>query len=308
MTKRKSKKSYEERLTGLERVVNSPRAKMFRGLRDLVGPASDKEKLLFLQLTNFGLPAKDIPRSLKNTVIGKTRKNDPMGGITLKRMSGLEGPALPIVRKFEETIGGRPELIEKLSLIEDKLSEKEAVFLTSLREDTTKKSLARLMAESGVSPTRILKYYAEGAMALGKVEAAIAISREQPSIVKDLVRNALDSTKICKVCVGTGKVKRQSNDKKEDTECPSCEGSGSRIISSKHKEYAMDKVLELGGLVTPPQKGGVNVAVNQNVAVSAGRGGFMERVLKTSDEILYGRKVIDVLPENSSAEPGEAGS
>lgn len=150
-------------------------------------------------------------------------------------------------------------------------------------------------------------------MALGKVEAAIAISREQPSLVKDLVRNALDSTKICKVCVGTGKVKRQSNDKKEEMECPNCEGAGTKIFSSKHKAYAMDKVLEIGGLVSPPQKGGVNVEVSQNVAVSAGRGGFMERILKTSDEILYGRvveaeKVVHVLPESSGGESGEAGS
>lgn len=220
----------------------------------------------------------------------------------------MEGSALPVVRKFEQTIGSREELIEKLSLLEEKLSEKEKAFLTSLREDTRGKTLARLMAEANVSPTKILKHYAEGAVALGKVEAAIAISREQPLLVKDLVRNALDSTKICKVCVGTGKVKRQSNDKKEETECPSCEGSGQRIISSKHKEYAMDKVLEIGGLVETPKKGGVNVEVQQNVGVQVGKGGFMERVLRTSDEILYGRKVIDVLPENSSSEPGEAGS
>lgn len=244
--------------------------------------------------------------------MGKTRKDDPMGQIVLKRMSGLSGPALPIVKKFEEDIGSPQELVEKLELIESKLSEKEQNFLQSLRDNPKKKSLPRLMAEAGVSPSRILKYYAEGAVALGKVQAAIAISREQPTIVKDLVRNALDDTKACKVCVGTGKVKRQSNDKKENTPCPNCDGTGFRIVSSKHKEYAMDKVLEIGGLVES-KKGGVNVEVSQNVAVQAGKGGFMERILKTSDEILYGRNVIEaeevkgVLPEAGSGEPEKAG-
>ena len=235
----------------------------------------------------------------------------------MKRMSGMEGTALPVIRKFEETITSHEDLVEKLALIEDKLTADEKDFLAALRTNPHKKSLARLIAEAGVSPTKVLKYYAEGAVALGKVHAAIAISREQPGIVKDLVRNALDDHRICKVCVGTGKVKRNSNDKKEETMCPNCEGAGTKIFSSKHKTYAMDKVLELGGLVEAGKGSSVNVAVQQNVAVKTGGGAFMERILKTSDEILYGRpqkrleqsSVVDVeakasvLPEDRSGEP-----
>jgi Zn finger protein HypA/HybF involved in hydrogenase expression len=217
-----------------------------------------------------------------------------MGRIEVRRMTGLNtSPAAAIVKRFESLLGdgNREELAEKLeALPAEKLTKEELVFVELVKTGSRRKSLARLMAEAGVKPSNVLKHYAEGALALGKIEAAIEVSRNQPKLVKDLLRNALDKELVCQVCVGTGTVKQKTTSKEESVECPGCKGDGFRIRSSKHKTYAMDRVLELGKL---KEKGapGVQVSQTTQVGVNVGRtDGFMERMLKTSDEVLYGRK------------------
>lgn len=233
-------------------------------------------------------------------------------------MTGLvPSPATSVVRKFEEMLsqGGDPraEVVEKLLAVADRLSEEERLFVELCERAGKQKGLARLMAEAQVRPSRVLKLFADGAIALGKIHSAIEVSHNQPQIVKDLMRHALDQEGVCLTCVGTGQVKKQRNSKEENEKCPSCAGSGHRLRSSKHKEYAMDKVLEIGKLVEKPSSGkGVNVAVQQNVGVNVARGGgFVERMLKTSDEVLYGRKslpaeVIDVPPTGGGGESQES--
>lgn len=252
-----------------------------------------------------------IPPFLRNDIVWVTPR-DKFGRIAVKRMTGVvPSPANTIVRKFEEVAGGREEILEKLHQLDDKLSPEERHFVSLLETSGKQKGLARLMAEAGVKPSRIMKLYADGAIALGKIQTAIEVSRNQPLVVKDLMRHALDQQGVCQTCVGTGTVKKQKNSTEETQKCPSCSGSGFRLRSSKHKEYAMEKVLQIGKLVEKPSSGRpVNVEVQQNVGVAVGRGGgFVERVLKTSDEVLYGRKrlaepeVIDVSPEGDRGEP-----
>lgn len=271
----------------------------------LDGPAPGLDKELWRQLALREIQRRHIPPFLRNDIIFQTRKDPRLGRIQVKRMTGTtNGPATQIVRKFEEmlsegNLSARENLEEKLLAIEEKLGDDERRLLELLRSGKKTKSLATIFAEAAVKPSRILKLFAEGALALGKVHAAIEVSRNQPMVVKDLMRHALDQEKVCQTCVGTGTVKKNVNSKEESIQCPACSGRGFRLASSKHKPYAMDKVLQIGKLVDPPPKGAqVNVSqqVGVKVGVATGNGGFMERILKTSDEVLYGRR--------PSVEPG----
>jgi hypothetical protein len=278
----------------------------------LKGPAPVEDRLLWAELMNKGY---SIPNELRNTTLHKSKRDALGRGMKVSKITGLEAPSqnpvVGIVAKFEETIEGREDLLEKLSAQEDKLSLEEKALMVLLETAPKTKSLARLIAESKASAYKVMQHYALGAKQLGKIRAAIEISRNQPLIVKDLLRNALDDVGICGICAGTGTVKGAtgSNHKVENQYCPLCEGKGMKVSSSEHKEYAMTKVLEMGQLVEKEPKGPV-VAVQQNVNIG-GSGAFVEKILKTGEEILYGRnKVVDaeivsvedksVLPENSS--------
>lgn len=259
----------------------------------LDGPAPKEDKLLWKELALRNIRKRHIPPFLRNDILFQTKKDPLFGRIQVKRMTGLTGgPATAIVRKFEEILDGRGDLEEKLHAVEDKLSADELKLLELLKGKKNK-SLATVFAEASVKPSRVLKLYAEGALALGKIQSAIQVSHEQPQVVKDLMRHALDQEKVCKTCVGTGLVKEKVNSQKETSQCPSCRGSGFRLASSKHKQFAMEKVLQIGKLVDTPTKGPqVNVSQQVGVALRVGGGGFMEKILKTSDEVLYGRREI----------------
>lgn len=284
-----------------------------------IGPASQIDRMVYLELKKKKV--KRMPREYRNELEFSTPK-DPIGQIQVYRMSGLDNsPAVAVVKKFEELVGERESIIEKLSAVGDKLTEPERKLLELLigqADGTTdkRKTLARLLAEAGVSVSRVLTRYAEGALALGRVEAAIEVSRNQPTIVRDLIRNALDDETICGTCGGLGEVNRDAGIKrpgKRSMGCPQCKGTGRQFLAKDAdiKKFAMEKVLQIGKIVEKEPKGpAVAVQMNQNVAVQ-GSGAFMEKVLKTSDQILYGRKpqIVEaevVQPEDSPADTPEA--
>jgi hypothetical protein len=282
----------------------------------LDGPAPRQDKDLWKELALRNIKRRHIPPFLRNDVLFQT-KRDPLGVIQVKRMTGtVGGPATQIVRKFEDMLSdhtgentrARENLEEKLLAVEDKLGEDERRLIDLLRGGRKNKSLSTVFAEAGVRPSRILKLYAEGAIALGKVHSAIEVSRNQPMVVKDLLRHALDQEKVCNTCLGTKLVKKNVNSKDETETCPACRGSGTRLVSSKHKPYAMEKVLQIGKLVEVPKKGTeVNVSQQVGIAVNTRGGGFMERILKTSDEVLYGRRQAQpVLEEKNGTRTVEA--
>ncbi len=278
---------------------------------ELKGPAPVEDKLLWAEIMSRGYA---LPKELRNTTLHRSKRDALGKGIAVKKITGLDNsnPATQIVQRFEETIEGREDLLEKLMAQEEKLSAEEKALVVLLQTAPRNKSLARLVAEANASAYKIMQHYALGAKQLGKIQAAIAVGKNSPLIIKDLLRNALDGEGLCQICVGTGTVKSHTgtDHKVENSLCPQCQGSGKTFISSEHKQYAMTKVLEMGQLIEKEPKGPM-VQVAQNVQIG-GSGAFVERILKTGEEILYGRKPIDaevisvkdssVLTEDSTSE------
>lgn len=258
------------------------------------GPAPKKHKLLKNALELEGVPEEEMPKILKDRVVIKGRLG-PLGQLHVKAYSGVsENKAKKWLKRFEKNVGGVEDIEEKLEAAREFLSESEVKLLNALQAPNQKKTLARLMAEVGSEPSALFKAYSKGAMALGQVQAAIEASRAMPTLMKDLTRHAIDGTGVCKTCVGLGAVRAQPNHERETQICPECQGSGQAILpASKHKEFAATKLMEIAGVTKAP--GGPTVNVNQQVGiVNVPKGSFMERIVATSDEILY-RKQADII-------------
>lgn len=234
----------------------------------------------------MGTQEKDLPRILRDTVVAKT-KSGPIGAITLRNMSGLSPtPATKIVRTFEQNVGGKQEVAEKLMAVEDTLTEAQRALLVLLKSSTSK-SLARLMAETGVEPVGVMNAYAKGCVVLGKINAAIEAHRNLPALIKDLYRHALDKESVCKVCVGLKEVPTRAGvPTSAKVVCPQCDGTGVSLVSSKHKEFAHRQILEVTKLVN--EKAPMVQVTQQTAVVTGGRqAGFFEKMLDAADGIAF---------------------
>lgn len=254
------------------------------------------DRMLWAYLTREkGMTERHLPPELRNDIIAKS-KTGPLGKLVVRRQTGLE-PTGPwnTLKKFEENLRGetvserREDLLEKLEAMYDSLPDDQKRLVQILRDETSPtKSIGRLMAEANVEPTKTLTIYAKGAVLLGKTKAAIAIHEGLPRIVKDLIYNhALDKTKVCSVCVGSGKVKAQQGRKGDKEECPQCDGAGEIVTISPMKEFAVKQIMAHSDIAP---KGSPLVNVSQQVAVVGKGGSFMEKVLAASDSVLYPTK------------------
>jgi hypothetical protein len=243
-------------------------------------------------LLKEGTKESEMPPVLQDKII-KRSKSGRLGAVKVKRCSGVENNAAArTLKKFEENVGGKEDIVEKLSAVEPSLNQEQRELLELMKLDS-KRGLARLVAESGAEPTSVMSAYARGCIELGKIEATIAAHQGLPAVMKDLVRHAIDQKILCPNCLGTGKQKKSPKYNKETQVCDLCVGSGYDYRVSKHKKFAAQKVLEATGVVDSP---GAKVQVQQNVGVKVGGdGGFMERTIATSDEILYGKSVKEVV-------------
>lgn len=230
----------------------------------------------------------ELPDALKDKIIKRGRKG-PLGQIVVRDVSGVvDNAAYRTARTFEENVGGKEDIAEKLAAVGETLTKDQKLLLIMLTEPSSKKQFPRLLAESGAELTGVMSAYTRGALLLGQTQAIIEAARNLPRIAKDLASHALDGRGVCEVCVGTGKVTPKQGSLQETKECPLCRGTGDKITSSKHKEFAVDKLLEIGKMI---EKRGPMVQVNQQVGVRVERSGStMETFALMADEILHGRK------------------
>lgn len=243
-----------------------------------------------------------LPVPLRDTEIARSRKGK-IGTIKVREFSGVvTNGASRLVRKFEsELTEGRDDILEKLEAVPD--PPQTIVRLVDILKDRPKLSFARAIAEAKVDAAVALDHYAKGAIALKKLETLLALYKEMPALFRDLMRHAIDKEEACEVCLGVGQVQPRAGANKLSKTCPRCAGSGLVVTSSKHKEFAMQKALEMSQLL-PEKKPLVAVSQQQlNMTVQA-EGGLLEKMSKVADEILYTRsspvqrtgEVIDVEP------------
>lgn len=248
------------------------------------GPAPIEDKILHLGLKAKGVK---IPKELQDEVVAKTREG-AIGSIIFRRMSGLQNNgAKRLMNKFEENIGGKDELADKLTAIEDSLNKEQKRLLALLRV-SNQRGLSRLLAESGAEPVGVLKAYARGCIELGKIDAAIEAHRNLPALIKDLYCMALSKKGVCDACGGTGKLLKTSQAAKETRPCYFC-GETGILDASALKQFATQKLLEVTKQIG--EKGPlVNVQTNVGVKID-GKGSFLERMVSTSDQILYNQPI-----------------
>jgi hypothetical protein len=264
-----------------------------------------EDRKLRKALLDRGYAESSLPKGLQDRVVAKSSRG-AIGAIVQKRYSGIvPNAAAKTVKQFVKNIGGKEQTIQKLIAVEDRLTEEEKELLRLLQSGD-KRTLVQLIVESGANPAKIIDNYARGAVILGKVDAATKAAVHMPKMINDLLRHALDHEDVCQRCVGVGKMPRVPSGITDAIPCDLCGGSGKITVISEHKEWAADKILQIGGVIEP--KGG-GATVNVGVNIDNGGPSFMSRQLEVSEAILHNSRMrpVDVeatvVPsENSSQE------
>ena len=236
-------------------------------------------------LLEKGVEEKDMPKALQNVTVGKSKK-DPLGELVVTKFGNLrDNSAKTTVSTFEANVGGTEEVADKLEVLGDD-TPAEIKRVVELIKTNPQKSLAKIIVEANASAMSVIKHYTQGAMLLSQTSAIIEAHKHLPGVVKDIARHALDKEDVCMTCVGTGEVPIRAGARATSKKCPSCSGEGRTLVSSKHKEFATEKLLEITKMV---QKGAPSTTVNVGVQVSGGASkSFFELMVHTSDEILFG--------------------
>ncbi len=256
-------------------------------MNGLDGPAPVADKLLYEEIKKRG-GRHVIPGVLRNNRVAKSKRG-PVGAIVVRRMTGVvDNSASRVIRRFEENVGGKDDVAEKLEAIPERLNASERELL-GLLKSSSKKGLARLIAEAGAEPTSIIKKYAEGCIELGKIEAAMEAHRNLPALIKQLYKMALSEYGVCGACGGTGTLHRKSTDQVESVPCGFCEMTGIEK-RSKQQEFAARQLLEVTKQVGGNGGVTVNTAVGVKVDAAGASGSVFEKMMNAADEVLYKRE------------------
>jgi hypothetical protein len=219
-------------------------------------------------------------------VVAKSRKGKA-GQIVVHSLGGIhKNAAARTAQTFEkELTNGREDIIEK---IEASGTPNQALQLCKdLMVANPRWSFTRAVAESKSDLAGAIDAYAKGAIALNKLAAVKTMYEELPTLLRDIMRHAIDQNEDCATCFGVGMVKGRPNAKKLTLKCPTCKGTGQTLVSSEHKRWAAQKALEMSQVL--PEKQPL-VAVQQNQTnVIGGEGGLLEKMSQTADKILYDR-------------------
>ena len=246
-------------------------------------------KVMKKRLLDEGVKKERLPAIFRDKEVARSRKS-PAGQIVVRDMSGIvHNAAARIARKFENNLtDGKDDIIEKLEMVPHEKQTALQQRLVETMRSNPRWSFARAVAESKANLATSMNAYAEGLLAMNKLESLMVLYKGLPHLMRDVMHHAVDSEETCNVCFGVGQVSSRAKGPKLNSPCPRCKGSGTALVSSPHKAMAMKHALEISKLT--PEKGPlVAVQQNSNVNVSAGEGSnILERVAKASDELLYG--------------------
>jgi chorismate mutase len=234
-----------------------------------------------------GVPESQLPQMFVNHEIARSRKGKG-GQIVVHSLDGIyKNAASRTASKFEnELTEGRDDIIEKLDAAGNLNQSLERLRDTLVAEPRW--SFARAVAESKADLAGAIDAYAKGAIALNKLATVVEMYKAMPSLLRDLMRHAIDQEIDCATCFGIGLVKTRPDATKLSLKCPSCRGTGKSLVSSEHKRFAMNKAIEMAQ-VLPERQPLVQVQQNTQVNNMGSQEGLLEKMSKTADEILYRR-------------------
>jgi hypothetical protein len=250
-----------------------------------------------------------IPKRLDRYRVKARSKDGKMGRIYVTRDGRtIRNRAQAFVSRFSTGLGGRDEVFSALCATEEKLTPPVKRVLEAMRENPTR-GLAHCIALAKAEPVHVVRQIIEGQLILGKAEALGELAVNQGALMRDLLRHAIDQTDQCQVCLGHGKVPaipqaRFDPEDEDNALCAACGGSGALVTSSKHKEWAMKKALEIATLGNEPK--GVSVNVQTAVGVNVMEGGASTRLAqlaKVSDEILFQSRSEPLRLTSEASEP-----
>lgn len=238
-----------------------------------------------------GVPESQLPEMFVDKEIARSRKGKA-GQIVVHSLGGIhKNAAARTAQRFEHDLTqGREDIIEKLEAAGPISGPVER--LRDLMVANPRWSFARSVAEAKADLAGAIDAYAKGAIALNKLATVVEMYKEMPNLLRDLMRHAIDQEVDCPTCFGLGVVKGRADATKLTLRCPSCRGTGKSFQVSVHKQFAMEKALQLARVMPERQP---LVAVQQNTVVQTSESaGLLEKMSKTADEILYGRsQVVD---------------
>lgn len=211
-------------------------------------------------------------------------------------------PSRPLdkaLKSLEEALGGREEIVAKLSLAPE-LSGEETTILNLLADPANRgKSLASLCGAAGTNLNRVLSMFQKGEWAEAYVKSIRRIARQLPDVVGDVMSRALPKWRSCAACEATGALPPKKEGDPART-CLECEGLGRVEVEPSVERQKM--ALEAGGLLKSGGGGSTISIDNRRQTVNA-----PVILVKSSpdfrtatDKLLYPGRVSHQLPQNSA--------
>lgn len=242
---------------------------------------------------NHRLKPSQLPAVLTDRAVARSRKG-VMGQIIVRRYSGvIKNRTVQMLKDFMERTGESREAMAT-TMKASKTVPKGVVRLADMLLDprNSRTSIARLVAESGADVADMIEHYSRGAAHLRKWEAIAMAANHLPHAMRELIRLAMPRKLLCRTCLGSGKVRKQSNYKTPTEPCQTCKETGWEGEMPKDAQFSMDKILQISGLIQANE--GLHIQQSMQVGVKV-EGRLMERIVGLSDP----HDVIEALPSEA---------
>lgn len=209
---------------------------------------------------------------------GQSKKSDEETAIMVPHLKDRRTGKFIALNALDEAAGGRDKLVE---VLEEAPKSARIEHLLNLLADPTRAmmKLENVCKDAGITYRELLSIYRDATMARAFAAANMAMAKRLERVAEDVADKATNHTEPC-ACTLNHTVD-------PDPECGKCKGQGLVFYRSSLPHQQM--IFESTGLLK--KGGGVNVQVNQQVAV--GGGGIFEKFVKSTDAAAYGPKVAE---------------
>lgn len=210
------------------------------------------------------------------------------------------------LRAFLSAVGGRQALVETLEL---GATATEVDRVLDLLADPRYESwsVARICRLAGLSVADLLTAFRSATLIRAQVKATVAIAKQLPAVVEDVMKRAQPYEETCDVCDGLGQVTPKPTKKNPNPppeHCRACKATGRRMLLPDLERQKL--ALDLGDLVK--KSGGITLS-QQNLTVHAGGGvgqtGLLERQQQALARALAAPLVLDLPSEPAAPPPAE---